>query len=215
MGLNLEVRGRAVQREDLTSGHSDLRTWRSFFTTGFRFALIGSSCLSSTLVRDFDYDSYWVGWMQLRTLERCFRNNLSLVLCPRPTMEALRLANSAFAVDLYKQLCEKEPADNVLFSPICLSTSLSLAQVGAKGDTADEIGQVRPTACLCFEWKRVIMHRWYLGKGSEVLWSDLLRVEYFAISSTLSICFLNVKAHLSGLQPTFRTGTMSWGEPGD
>ena len=34
-------------------------------------------------------------------------------------MEALRLANSAFAVDLYKQLCEKEPADNILFSPIC------------------------------------------------------------------------------------------------
>ncbi|XP_076991415.1 serpin B5 [Tamandua tetradactyla] len=57
-------------------------------------------------------------------------------------MDALRLANSAFAVDLYKQLCEKEPAGNVLISPICLSTSLSLAQVGAKGDTANEIGQV-------------------------------------------------------------------------
>ncbi|XP_069884724.1 serpin B5 [Dipodomys merriami] len=57
-------------------------------------------------------------------------------------MDALRLANSAFAVDLFKQLCEKEPQDNVLFSPICLSTSLSLAQVGAKGDTANEIGQV-------------------------------------------------------------------------
>ncbi|KAF3829770.1 hypothetical protein GH733_001721 [Mirounga leonina] len=59
-----------------------------------------------------------------------------------PTMDALRLANSAFAVDLFKQLCENEPAGNVLFSPICLSTSLSLAQVGAKGDTANEIGQV-------------------------------------------------------------------------
>ncbi|KAM4841441.1 serpin B5 isoform 1-T2 [Thomomys bottae] len=57
-------------------------------------------------------------------------------------MDALRLANSAFAVDLFKQLCEKEPRGNVLFSPICLSTSLSLAQVGAKGDTATEIGQV-------------------------------------------------------------------------
>ncbi|TEA35537.1 hypothetical protein DBR06_SOUSAS8910009, partial [Sousa chinensis] len=60
----------------------------------------------------------------------------------RPTMDALRLANSAFAVDLFKQLCEKEPAGNVLFSPICLSTSLSLAQVGARGDTANEIGRV-------------------------------------------------------------------------
>lgn len=57
-------------------------------------------------------------------------------------MDALRLANSAFAVELFKQLCEKEPAGNILFSPICLSTSLSLAQVGAKGDTANEIGQV-------------------------------------------------------------------------
>uniref|UniRef100_A0A8C6AVL9 Serpin family B member 5 n=1 Tax=Monodon monoceros TaxID=40151 RepID=A0A8C6AVL9_MONMO len=57
-------------------------------------------------------------------------------------MDALRLANSAFAVDLFKQLCEKEPAGNVLFSPICLSTSLSLAQLGARGDTANEIGRV-------------------------------------------------------------------------
>ncbi|KAM7335764.1 hypothetical protein ACRRTK_004257 [Alexandromys fortis] len=57
-------------------------------------------------------------------------------------MDSLRLANSAFAVDLFKQLCEKEPTGNILFSPICLSTSLSLAQVGAKGDTANEIGQV-------------------------------------------------------------------------
>lgn len=147
--------------------------------------------------------------MQLRALERCFRNSLSLVLCSRPTMEALRLANSAFAVDLYKQLCEKEPADNILFSPICLSTSLSLAQVGAKGDTADEIGQVWPAACLCFAWKRVIKtHRWCLGKGSEALWSDRLRAVYFATSSTLSIYFLNVKAHLSGLPPMFRTGTV-------
>lgn len=72
---------------------------------------------------------------------------LSFVLGSRPRMDALRLANSAFAVELFKQLCEKEPAGNILFSPICLSTSLSLAQVGAKGDTANEIGQV---SCPCF-----------------------------------------------------------------
>ncbi|KAL4692925.1 hypothetical protein H8959_016735 [Pygathrix nigripes] len=66
---------------------------------------------------------------------------VGVAVLPRPTMDALQLANSAFAVDLFKQLCEKEPLGNVLFSPICLSTSLSLAQVGAKGDTANEIGQ--------------------------------------------------------------------------
>lgn len=79
------------------------------------------------------------------------QHNLILVLCSRPTMDALRLANSAFAVDLFKQLCEKEPAGNVLFSPICLSTSLSLAQVGAKGDTANEIEQVSSIPCFCFD----------------------------------------------------------------
>lgn len=75
--------------------------------------------------------------------------NLSPVLNSRPVMDALQLANSAFAVDLFKQLCGKEPVDNVLFSPICLSTSLSLAQVGTKGDTANEIGQVRPMPYFC------------------------------------------------------------------
>ncbi|XP_074057046.1 serpin B5 [Macrotis lagotis] len=57
-------------------------------------------------------------------------------------MDALRLANSAFAVDFFKQLCGRESTSNVLFSPICLSASLSLAQVGTKGDTANEIGKV-------------------------------------------------------------------------
>lgn len=71
-------------------------------------------------------------------------------------MDALQLANSAFAVDLFKQLCEKEPAGNVLFSPICLSTSLSLAQVGTKGDTANEIGQVSPYLVSALSGNRVI-----------------------------------------------------------
>ncbi|KAF5919044.1 hypothetical protein HPG69_003680 [Diceros bicornis minor] len=71
-----------------------------------------------------------------------FIKTKEVIFVTKPTMDALRLANSAFAVDLFKQLCEKEPAGNVLFSPICLSTSLSLAQVGAKGETANEIGQV-------------------------------------------------------------------------
>lgn len=89
---------------------------------------------------------YLLGWQNSgeKTLK-------TLVLCFRPTMDALRLANSAFAVDLFKKLCEKEPAGNVLFSPICLSTSLSLVQVGAKGDTANEIGQVNPTPYFYLE----------------------------------------------------------------
>ncbi|XP_038626351.1 serpin B5 [Tachyglossus aculeatus] len=57
-------------------------------------------------------------------------------------MDALRVANTAFAVDMFKEMCTKNKTGNVLFSPLCLSTSLSLAQVGTKGDTADEMGKV-------------------------------------------------------------------------
>ena len=143
-----------------------------------------SSLLPKTMTL-FDENSYCVGKMQLRTLQGWFRNNLTLVLCSRPTMDALRLANSAFAVDLFKQLCEKEPAGNVLFSPICLSTSLSLVQVGAKGDTANEIGQVSPMPCFCFEWKQSY-------KNTQVVPGEKgmrLRNKSFAISSTLLIYF--------------------------
>ena len=115
---------------------------RSFFPTGLYNCLLWTvafSFLLSTLGRCFVQVGFSLGWQKAgeKTLK-------ALVLCSRPTMDALQLANSAFAVDLFKKLCEQEPAGNVLFSPICLSTSLSLVQVGAKGDTANEIGQVSP-----------------------------------------------------------------------
>jgi serine protease inhibitor len=95
-------------------------------------------------------------------------------------MDALRLANSAFAVDLFKQLCEKEPEGNILFSPICLSTALSLAQVGAKGDTASEIGQVTypsPPSSFDFEWGFSYWnHRRVYGK-MWTSWSELRSIE--------------------------------------
>lgn len=47
-------RERTAHLDTQTSG----RAGRSCFTTGFRFAFTGSSCLSSTLARDFDWDSY-------------------------------------------------------------------------------------------------------------------------------------------------------------
>lgn len=82
-------------------------------------------------------------------------------------MDALQLANSAFAVDLFKQLCEKEPVGNVLFSPICLSTSLSLAQVGTKGDTANEIGQVSSIPCFCFRWEQTYQNTEAVPRENE------------------------------------------------
>ncbi|NXS07774.1 SPB5 protein, partial [Neodrepanis coruscans] len=57
-------------------------------------------------------------------------------------MDALQLANTAFAVDMFKKLCEKDKTANIIFSPLCMSTSLALAYKATKGDTADQMKQV-------------------------------------------------------------------------
>lgn len=58
------------------------------------------------------------------------------------TMDALQLANTAFAVDIFKKLCEKDKSANIIFAPLCTSTSLALAYKATKGDTAEQMKQV-------------------------------------------------------------------------
>lgn len=57
-------------------------------------------------------------------------------------MDALQLANTAFAVDMFKKLCEKDKTANIVFAPLCTSTSLALAYKATKGDTADQMKKV-------------------------------------------------------------------------
>ncbi|KAM9307841.1 serpin B5 isoform 1-T2 [Gastrophryne carolinensis] len=54
-------------------------------------------------------------------------------------MEAFRLANATFAVEILKMMSEKNTTDNFILSPICISSSLALALNGSKGNTATEI----------------------------------------------------------------------------
>ncbi|XP_007440431.1 serpin B5 [Python bivittatus] len=56
-------------------------------------------------------------------------------------MDAIQTANTAFAVDLFKKLCEMDKTANVIFAPLCTSTSLALAYKAAKGDTATQMKQ--------------------------------------------------------------------------
>ncbi|XP_077209526.1 serpin B5 [Paroedura picta] len=56
-------------------------------------------------------------------------------------MEAMQVANTAFAVDVYKKLSEKDKTANLVFAPLCTSTSLALAYKAAKGDTATQLKQ--------------------------------------------------------------------------
>ncbi|XP_066482139.1 serpin B5 [Tiliqua scincoides] len=56
-------------------------------------------------------------------------------------MDAVQIANTAFAVDVFKKLAEKDKTANIIFAPLCTSTSLALAYKAAKGDTAIQMKQ--------------------------------------------------------------------------
>ena len=51
-------------------------------------------------------------------------------------------ANSAFAVDLYKQFAKENEGKNLFFSPYSISSALAMTAEGARGKTALEMGQV-------------------------------------------------------------------------
>jgi serine protease inhibitor len=51
-------------------------------------------------------------------------------------------ANNAFAFDLYKKLAASEGEKPLFFSPYSISTALTIVAEGARGETADQMGQV-------------------------------------------------------------------------
>ncbi len=51
-------------------------------------------------------------------------------------------ANSDFAIDLYRELARANEGGNLFFSPYSVSTTLTMVLDGARGDTAEQIGDV-------------------------------------------------------------------------
>jgi serpin B len=56
-------------------------------------------------------------------------------------VKALVAANSKFAFDLYHELATESPGKNLFFSPESISYALAMTYVGARGNTATEIGK--------------------------------------------------------------------------
>ncbi len=54
--------------------------------------------------------------------------------------QSLVEGNTAFALDLYRQL--QTTPGNLFLSPYSLSTALAMVYAGARGDTAKQMGQV-------------------------------------------------------------------------
>uniref|UniRef100_A0A8U8C4B2 Leukocyte elastase inhibitor n=1 Tax=Geospiza parvula TaxID=87175 RepID=A0A8U8C4B2_GEOPR len=57
-------------------------------------------------------------------------------------MESLCAANSTFAVDLLRKLCEMKSRQNVFFSPFSISSALSMVLLGSRGSTEAQISKV-------------------------------------------------------------------------
>ncbi|XP_074002299.1 serpin B6-like [Numenius arquata] len=57
-------------------------------------------------------------------------------------MDSLCAANTTFALDLLRKLCEKKSGQNVFFSPFSISSALSMILLGSKGNTEAQIAKV-------------------------------------------------------------------------
>lgn len=57
-------------------------------------------------------------------------------------MESLCAANTTFALELLRKLCEKKSGQNVFFSPLSISSSLSMVLLGSRGSTEAQITKV-------------------------------------------------------------------------
>ncbi len=57
-------------------------------------------------------------------------------------VETLVNGNNEFAFSLYTKLSEKTQGDNLFFSPFSISSALSMAYVGANGDTKEQMKEV-------------------------------------------------------------------------
>lgn len=56
-------------------------------------------------------------------------------------MAALCEANTTFALEMYKKITEENKVCNIFFSPLSMSSSLSMVLLGAKGDTAAQMSK--------------------------------------------------------------------------
>ncbi|ELW71269.1 Plasminogen activator inhibitor 2 [Tupaia chinensis] len=58
------------------------------------------------------------------------------------TMEELYVANTIFALNLFKQLANTNSTQNLFFSPWSISSTMAMVYLGSRGNTADEMAKV-------------------------------------------------------------------------
>lgn len=68
-------------------------------------------------------------------------------------MAAISSSNTAFALELFRTLRQENPTGNIFISPLSISSALAMVFLGAKGETAAQMAQVRtPICCMHFHF---------------------------------------------------------------
>ncbi|XP_055988484.1 leukocyte elastase inhibitor-like [Sorex fumeus] len=57
------------------------------------------------------------------------------------TMEPLSTANTLFALDLFRALSKDDPAANIFFSPLSVSSALAMVFLGTRGSTEEQLAK--------------------------------------------------------------------------
>lgn len=57
-------------------------------------------------------------------------------------MDSLSVANTHFALQLFKKINEGDKTGNVFYSPLSISSALAMVTLGAAGNTAAQMSEV-------------------------------------------------------------------------
>ncbi|NWQ81564.1 OVAL protein, partial [Columbina picui] len=113
-------------------------------------------------------------------------------------MGSLSAANTKFCLDFFKEL-SKVKNENIVFSPLSISVSLSMVQLGARGNTAEEMEKVRHTSGAPGE--SILLKKAFLcclqceeAGGAHSQFQELLS----ALSKAGSTCSLSIANRLFG-----------------
>lgn len=121
-------------------------------------------------------------------------------------MGSLSAANASFCLDFFKELSKMKRNENIVFSPLSISVSLSMVQLGARGNTAEEMKKVSFFSFSCELLLQVYIWKWKRGRSLLAVWvtffSHLKEVTGTGLKALLSKhVHLTCSAHEAALQP--------------
>lgn len=107
-------------------------------------------------------------------------------------MGSLSAANTKFCLDFFKELRKVKRNENIFFSPLSISAALSMVQLGAGGNTAEEMEKV---GFFPFSWELLLeAYIWKWKRGRSLL---AVQAMFFTNSKLKDVAAAGLKALLS------------------